>query len=120
MTISTTTISKSYSGNGSTHSFAYDFKIFADADLTVIIRSSTGVETVNFIKRYYPGASLWYSRLAMERVVWDQLSTMTDPKIKAKRRRLEKRQKKLYGNSYWWRPGRTEPRRGPRFDNLTR
>jgi hypothetical protein len=45
---------------------------------------------------------------------------MTDPKIRAKRRRLEKRQKTLYGNSYWWRPGRTEPRRGPRFDNLTR
>jgi hypothetical protein len=77
-------------------------------------------EAVNFTKRYIPGASLWYGRLAMERLVWDQLSTMTDPKIKAKRRRLEKRQKKLYGNSYWWRPGRTEPRRGPRFDNLTR
>ena len=77
-------------------------------------------EAVNFTKRYIPGASLWYGRLAMERLVWDQLSTMTDPKIRAKRRRLEKRQKKLYGNSYWWRPGRTEPRRGPRFDNLTR
>ena len=53
MTISTTTISKSYSGNGSTHSFAYDFKIFADADLTVIIRSSTGVETVKTLNTHY-------------------------------------------------------------------
>ena len=53
MTISTTTISKSYSGNGSTHSFAYDFKIFADADLTVIIRSSTGTETVKTLNTHY-------------------------------------------------------------------
>tara|TARA_R110002012_G_scaffold18993_4_gene69088 strand:+ start:2058 stop:5003 length:2946 start_codon:yes stop_codon:yes gene_type:complete len=46
MTISTTIISKSYSGDGSTHSFAYNFPIFAEADLTVIIRSSAGTETV--------------------------------------------------------------------------
>ena len=32
MTISSTTQKNSYSGNGSTHSFAYGFKIFADAD----------------------------------------------------------------------------------------
>jgi len=77
-------------------------------------------EAINFTKRYMPGSSLWYGRLAMERRVWDQLSEMADPKVRSKRRRLEKQQKKLYGNSYWWRPGRTEPRRGPRFDNLTR
>ena len=53
MTISTTAISKSYSGNGSTHSFAYDFKIFADADLTIIIRSSTGTETVKTLNTHY-------------------------------------------------------------------
>jgi len=53
MTISTTTISKSYSGNGSTHSFAYDFPIFANADLTVIIRSSTGSETVKTLDTHY-------------------------------------------------------------------
>jgi hypothetical protein len=53
MTISTTTISKSYSGDGSTHSFAYDFPIFAEGDLTVIIRSSTGTETVKTLNTHY-------------------------------------------------------------------
>ena len=77
-------------------------------------------ESVDFLKRYFPGTSLWYARLAMERRVWDKLSEMADPKIKSKRRRLERQQKKLYGNSYWWRPGRNAPRRGPDFDNLTR
>ena len=53
MTVSSTTTKNSYSGNGSTHSFAYGFKIFADADLTVIIRSSTGVETVKTLNTHY-------------------------------------------------------------------
>ena len=53
MTISTTNITKSYNGNGSTHSFAYDFPIFADADLTVIVRSSTGAETTKTLNTHY-------------------------------------------------------------------
>ena len=53
MTVSTTTNRASYSGNGSTAAFAYGFKIFADADLTVIIRSSTGVETTKTLTTHY-------------------------------------------------------------------
>jgi hypothetical protein len=53
MTISTTNINKSYSGNGSTHSFAYDFPIFADADLTVIVRSAAGTETTKTLNTHY-------------------------------------------------------------------
>jgi len=53
MTISTTNITKSYNGNGSTHSFAYDFKIFADADLTVIVRSAAGTETTKTLNTHY-------------------------------------------------------------------
>ena len=54
MTVSTTTNRASYSGNGSTDAFAYGFKIFADADLTVIIRTdSTGVETTKTLTTHY-------------------------------------------------------------------
>jgi hypothetical protein len=53
MTVSTTTNRASYSGNGSTTAFAYGFKIFADADLTVIIRSSAGVETTKTLTTHY-------------------------------------------------------------------
>nr|BAR32309.1 putative tail fiber [uncultured Mediterranean phage uvMED] len=53
MTISSTTVKNSYSGNGSTTQFAYSFKIFADSDLQVIIRSSTGTETVKTITTHY-------------------------------------------------------------------
>ncbi len=53
MTVSSTTTRNSYSGNGSTTTFAYGFKIFADADLTVILRASTGAETVQSLTTHY-------------------------------------------------------------------
>jgi len=46
MTISSTTTKNSYSGNGSTTTFAYGFYISASTDIQVIVRSSTGTETV--------------------------------------------------------------------------
>jgi len=39
MTVSTTTRKKSYTGNGSTNIFAYDFRIFSDSDLKVYVDS---------------------------------------------------------------------------------
>jgi len=54
MTVSSTTVKNSYSGNGSTTQFAYGYKIFADSDLQVIIRvNSTGVETVKTLTTHY-------------------------------------------------------------------
>ena len=53
MTISSTSIKNSYSGNGSTATFNYTFKIFANSDLQVIIRSSSGTETVKTITTHY-------------------------------------------------------------------
>ena len=46
MTISTTTLKNSYSGNGSTTSFAYTYPINTTSEITVIERSATGTETV--------------------------------------------------------------------------
>ena len=53
MTVSSTTTKNSYSGNGSTTVFAYAFKIFAEADLKVIVRSSTGTETTKTLNADY-------------------------------------------------------------------
>ena len=53
MTVSSSTTKDSRSANGTQHSFAYDFKIFADADLEVIVRTSTGTETVQTLNTNY-------------------------------------------------------------------
>ena len=46
MTVSSTNTRNSYSGDGSTTVFSYTFKIFDDDDITVIVRSAAGTETV--------------------------------------------------------------------------
>ena len=53
MTISTTSIKNTYTGNNSTATFNYTFKIFANSDLQVIIRNASGVETVKTITTHY-------------------------------------------------------------------
>ena len=53
MTISSTTVKNSYLGNGTLDTFNYTFKIFADSDLQVIIRSSLGTETVKTLTTHY-------------------------------------------------------------------
>ena len=53
MTISTTIIKNSYSGNASQTVFPYTFKISVDADIQVILRSALGTETVKSISTDY-------------------------------------------------------------------
>ena len=53
MTISSTTVKNSYSGNGTLNTFNYTFKIFADSDLQVIIRDATATETVKTLTTHY-------------------------------------------------------------------
>ena len=54
MTISSTTVKNSYNGDGSTTTFSYTFKIFANSDLQVIIRNNTtATETVKTLTTHY-------------------------------------------------------------------
>ena len=53
MTVSSATQKVQYNGNGSTTVFAYTFKVFNQNDLTVIVRSATGTETVKTITTHY-------------------------------------------------------------------
>ncbi|BAQ86167.1 putative phage tail fiber protein [uncultured Mediterranean phage uvMED] len=58
MTISTTIIKSSYSGNGSTTAFTYNFKITDQDDIQVIIRSANGTETVKTLSTHYTVAGV--------------------------------------------------------------
>ena len=75
-------------------------------------------ELINFAARYTPGSSFWYARLASERLILDQLRLQTDPKARAKMRRLQTRYRKEFGQQYWWKPGEVQPRRSPDLSNI--
>ena len=53
MTITTTIIKNSYSGNGTQTVFPYTFKINTDADIQVLVRSSLGTETLKTLSTDY-------------------------------------------------------------------
>lgn len=72
-----------------------------------------GREAVGFVERYMPGGSTFYARLAMQRIIFDNLRKMADPDAGRKFRRLESKMKRERGQKYWWRPGKSAPSRAP-------
>ena len=63
--------------------------------------------------RYTPGSSLWFARLAFNRVGLDQAALMADPRTRERFARIEQTAAKDWGSHYWWRPGRISPERAP-------
>jgi len=82
-------------------------------------KTNFGRETINFFGRNVPGASTFYLRLAIERLVIDQLRLMTDPEANTRFRRLERQRIREYNQEYWWRPGDTSPARAPNIVGVT-
>lgn len=67
-------------------------------------KSTTAQKAVEYARRYTPGTSIWWARLALEREVFDRLQELADPKAYQKRQRKEKKRKRDYGNDSWFAP----------------
>lgn len=65
------------------------------------------------LKAWTPGSSLWFSKLATDRLVFDNIQAMIDPDYKQSFRRYEKRMKKEFDQTFWWAPGDSSPERAP-------
>lgn len=70
---------------------------------------------VEYAKRYTPGSSLWWARLALERQVFDRLAEVADPNAYASFQRRRDKQRRDFGNDYYWAPGERAPERLPQF-----
>ena len=53
---------------------------------------------------------LWYTRLALDRYIYDNLNKLADDKWHEKQRRLARKREKTFGNEYYWKPGDLTPR----------
>ncbi|MCK5133516.1 MAG: hypothetical protein KAR40_15355 [Candidatus Sabulitectum sp.] len=82
-------------------------------------KSGAPAKAVEFARRYTPGTSLWWARLALERQVFDRMQEMADPRAYASRNRKAKRQKDNFGNESWWAPGDRAPGRAPSLEGVT-
>ena len=53
---------------------------------------------------------LWYTRLLMERYIFDRINKEVDPKWESRIRKYERRMQTEKGAGYWWQPGEEGPR----------
>lgn len=77
--------------------------------------SKTLSKAVEYARRYTPGTSIWWARLALERQVWDRLAEVADPNAYASFQRRRDKQRRDFGNDYFWAPGERAPERLPQF-----
>jgi len=75
--------------------------------------SQTAAKAVEWARRYTPGASIWWARLALERQVFDRLQNIADPNAYQKRRQRTQKQLRDRGQTNWWAPGQSTPDRLP-------
>nr|DAH75460.1 MAG TPA: structural protein [Caudoviricetes sp.] len=73
----------------------------------------SGKTFAQHIKAWVPGSSLWYTKLATDRLIFDNIQAMVDPDYRTSFSRYEKRMKKDFGQTFWWGPGKSAPTRAP-------
>ena len=76
-----------------------------------------GWELAKVTKESLPGQSLWYLRLALDRLVTDQIQSHIDPGYGESWRRVE-RMARQQNQGFWWAPGDPSPERAPDFENV--
>ncbi len=78
-----------------------------------------GGELTRFVRALTPGQNLWYTRIATERLVFDNLLRATDPDYALRFRRHERNVERNYGSGFFVPPGRG-PQRAPDLANAFR
>jgi hypothetical protein len=62
-------------------------------------------------RRYTPGT--FYTKLAVDRLLWDNIQTLADPDYRGSFRRMEETLRKETGQQFWFAPGDNAPERAP-------
>jgi hypothetical protein len=76
-------------------------------------QTNFGREAVDFTRRWLPGSNLWWARLGLQRLMFDNLAVMVDPEAYERFGRQVQTTRRDYGQGYWWKPGRSGPTRAP-------
>ena len=90
---------------------------FSAGNIGELIKSGEATNVVPELRRFadglLPGRSLWYGRLAFERLIEDEIEMALDKNAASRFRRIEKRARKDFDQKFWSRPGRGLPQRAP-------
>lgn len=69
-----------------------------------------GAEIIKLAKGLTPGANLWYSKAAVDHLLFNQLQEMASPGYLA---RMRSRARREFGQSFYWEPADSLPQRAP-------
>lgn len=72
--------------------------------------TDAGAELVKFVKGNLPGGNLWYTKGAMDHMVWNQLAELFNPGSMS---RVRRRSQDEFGQEYFWDPASPLPERAP-------
>lgn len=73
-------------------------------------RTTSGADAVRFVKGNIPVINLWYTKAALDHLVFQRLQEYFSPGYLARQRRRARRE---YNQEYWWEPGKPTPKRAP-------
>lgn len=71
-----------------------------------------GAKTLQDLKGFVPGGNIWYTRAAMDHLVWQRAMEALSPGYLST---IRQKTMKDYGQDWWWRPGEASPERAPEF-----
>jgi hypothetical protein len=97
---------------------AYDYTFGNLNDAMSGKETHFGRDTANLFGRYNPLSSLWWSRMAFQRNVTDQMQRLLDPDADAAFDRKVKAMQRDYGMEPWWTPGDRAPSRAPDLGSI--
>jgi hypothetical protein len=76
-------------------------------------KTNVGREVLKNVKSFDPLASLWFTRLAWDRLAYSELQRALDPEASVAFRRQIDAARRNRQTEFWWRPGETAPDRAP-------
>lgn len=79
-------------------------------------RTNAGREATALVRDWTPAlGTLWFTKLAWNRLFIDQLQKIADPEAYRSFQRQVQNARRDYRQTYWWAPGTTAPQRAPDF-----
>lgn len=80
--------------------------------------SGGGAALARMVKSNVPFSNVWFSRLVVDRYIFDPLQRLvTGSDYEESRRRTIRAMQRDYGQGFWFAPGTSSPQRGPNFGN---
>lgn len=73
------------------------------------------LEAIRLGREYIPGSNMWYTRAALNHLIFNQLSDYFSPGYLQRAKSRARRQ----GETYWWQPDQAMPDRAPDLSRVT-